>query len=75
MMRIELVDRERMAGKEIEHPHRVLIPILYCDVSRLSGTVPVCADSNFALSGNRICFVRLLVRPQVSVYIDKHTLE
>ena len=33
--------RERRAGREIEHPHLVFIPILECDVSRLSGTVPV----------------------------------
>ena len=33
--------RERRAGREIEHPHLVFIPILEYDVSRLSGTVPV----------------------------------
>jgi len=34
------VDWKRGPGSEIEHPHRVFIPILECDVSRLSGTVP-----------------------------------
>ena len=32
---------ERMAGREIEHPDRDFISILECDVSRLSGAVPV----------------------------------
>ena len=35
------MDIERVAGREIEHPHGVLIPILECNLSRLSGTVPV----------------------------------
>ena len=35
------MDRGRMGGREIEHPHIVFIPILECDVSRLSGTIPV----------------------------------
>ena len=39
------MDRERMAGREIESPHRVLIPNLECDVSRLSGIVSVLSPS------------------------------
>ena len=35
------MDRERMAGREIESPDRVFIPNLECDVSRLSGIVSV----------------------------------
>jgi len=35
------VDRKRRAGSEIEHPHRAFIAILECDVSRLSGAVPI----------------------------------